>query len=218
VVPVVMMSSTITALPPVRPEYGCAAIAPARFRARSAAPSPVESLTSHRNDSGDRTGRSSARPALRASRTTWSPPRRRAAARALGTGTRTAPPGGARSNARINAVPSTSANGSARSRCPRSLYRIRAVRSAPAYHPCATTGSGVRTATGRAQARMQLAQNELPLAPQPAQSTGRTRSSRAWSQEVDAVTPPMLASAPARRRLDGGPVDNVVRYPQIYSK
>ena len=63
VVPVVTMSSTITAdrRPPSGPRR--AVIAPARFVPRCTAPRPAESRTAHCKESSGLTGRSSARPA-----------------------------------------------------------------------------------------------------------------------------------------------------------
>jgi hypothetical protein len=83
---------------------------PARFEARAAASSPIESRVRRASPSS---GRTSACPIRAQSLRTWSPPRARAAAGREGTGTTTAPAG--------TSAPSDADSGATRSRRPRSL-------------------------------------------------------------------------------------------------
>ncbi len=186
VAPVVRTSSTSTtsafiADRAARNGPARAVIRPWRLALRSLGPSPTESRTARCIRSAEATPQSGSKPAaIRATRATGSPPRRRAADRLVGAGTRTSDRRGSRSVASppANANP----NGAARSRRPCSLTAITARRAAPAYPPSAQHGTPGsvrgRTRTGVPdRLRAHPAHHTSPWAPHPPHVRGRIRSS-----------------------------------------
>lgn len=182
VTPVVSTSSTMTTCAfAAQPGRGAARTRPLRLRSRIRADRPAESRTPHHTRRHGSTRQSLSDPAaIRAHRSTGSPPRRRAAAERLGEGTSTRGSPGARNSARPAA--SASPSGRARSRRPRSFAASTACRAGPRYGLSAQHGTpgstrGYTRTGGPARLRPQSAHHEVPPLRHPAHSDGTTRSS-----------------------------------------
>ncbi len=211
VAPVVTTSSTtmISALCRIsRPldRTGTLTTRPRRLRARSAGVRPTESRTPCpiRNiGNTQQSGRH--RAATRAERSTGSPPRRRAATARLGAGTNTNGRPAVRSTARpaARATP----NGSAKSRRPLSFAANTARRAGPAYEPSVQheipgAPRGHTRTGGPASAAWQSMHHLRSGRPQPAQSTGTTRSRRVLIARVCTPTPTDSAARQIRSPRD----------------
>ena len=175
-------------------------IRPFRLSDLAWAPSPEASRTRPRTASNGATatgpaGRDPARSAARASTIsrTWSKPLRRRARAAAGAGTNTvgrSPGSGSSPSARSSSSPAASAapNGRARSDRPRSLYADTARDAGPEWPVSAHTGTRrsarVRTTSGGpARVASHPAHHRCPGRPQPAHSSGTTRSASAAAHD-----------------------------------